>query len=116
MEWHLRFFTKPDLFKLGYIAEQSGHSRGSTVDLTIVAPIKKDPTKLEELDMGTIFDYFGEKSHTASKLVSEKAQKNRQFLNNIMKKHGFKNFDQEWWHYTLENEPFPETYFAFAVK
>lgn len=99
---------KPELFKQGYIMHKSSHSRGSTVDLTIVA-------NGQELDMGTPFDYFGEKSHTDSELVSAKAQENRQFLRDIMHKHGFKNLAQEWWHYTLIDEPYPDTYFDFPV-
>lgn len=97
--------SKQELFAQGYLATRSSHSRGSTVDLTIVG-----------LDMGTIFDYFGEESNTDSKLVSATAQQNRQFFKNLMAKHGFVNLAQEWWHYTLDNEPFPNTYFDFVVS
>ncbi len=108
-------FTKPELFKFGYIAKQSSHSRGSTVDLTIasLATTNADPT---ELDMGTIFDFFNEKAHTDNPYISDTAKKNRLFLKEIMEKHGFKNYPLEWWHFTLENEPFPETYFEFPVQ
>jgi zinc D-Ala-D-Ala dipeptidase len=109
-------FKKPDLFKNGYISLHSEHSRGSTVDLTISRIISEDPLHYEDLDMGTIIDFFGEKSHTDSKNISEIAQKNRQFLKGSMKKQGFINYEKEWWHYTLANEPFPETYFNFPVK
>lgn len=102
--------NKTDLFKLGYLVARSSHSRGSTVDLTLAMTNSK-----QELDMGTIFDFFGEESHTESKLISVQAQQNRQFFNTIMAKHGFTNLPEEWWHYTLDNEPFPDTYFDFAV-
>ena len=74
-----------------------------------------DKSKHTELDMGTIFDFFGEQSHTDSKLVSSTAQKNRQLLKSLMEKYGFRNLPQEWWHYELANEPFPDTYFDFPV-
>lgn len=106
-------FTKPELFENGYICARSSHSRGSTVDLTIVMV---DPSgKHTELDMGTGFDFFGEASNTDSKLVSETAQQNRQFFKALMDKHGFENLPNEWWHFTLRNEPFPDTYYDFPV-
>lgn len=103
--------NKADLFKLGYLVARSSHSRGSTVDLTLVNANTK-----QELDMGTIFDFFGEESHTDSKLISVQAQQNRQFFKSLMAKHGFTNLPEEWWHYTLEDEPFPDTYFDFEIK
>ena len=102
---------KKDLFRLGYIAERSGHSRGSTVDLTL-AYAKTG----KELDMGSSFDFFGEISHHSSDQVSMVQLKNRMILRNIMEKHGFKPYPEEWWHYTLINEPFSETYFDFPVR
>ncbi|MCT1532074.1 M15 family metallopeptidase [Sphingobacterium daejeonense] len=102
---------KRDLFKLGYIAEKSGHSRGSTIDLTI---IKLDDKT--ELDMGTGFDFFGEPSHHDYKNLTEEQRNNRKVLRNIMEKHGFKAIEEEWWHYTLKNEPFKDQYFDFDVK
>jgi D-alanyl-D-alanine dipeptidase len=102
---------KRDLFKLGYIAEKSGHSRGSTIDLTL---IKLDDKT--ELDMGTGFDFFGEPSHHDYKNLTEEQMNNRKVLRNIMEKHGFKAIEEEWWHYTLKNEPFKDQYFDFDVK
>ena len=102
---------KENLFRFGYIATQSGHSRGSTVDLTIVAADTG-----EELDMGSPYDFFGDISrHNATEITSAQA-KNRKLLRDIMIKYGFRPYAEEWWHYTLRNEPFPNTYFDFPVK
>jgi zinc D-Ala-D-Ala dipeptidase len=102
---------KNRLFELGYIAERSGHTRGSTVDLTIV-----NLATGVELDMGSPWDFFGEVSHHDSPLVDEEANANRDLLRNVMIRHGFRPYANEWWHYTLENEPYPETYFDFDVE
>jgi len=102
---------KKDLFALKYIAERSGHTRGSTIDLTLV-----DMATGEELDMGSTFDLFGEKSHHGSPLVNEQQSSNRMLLKELMLRHGFKHYPEEWWHYTLVNEPYPDTYFDFSVK
>ncbi len=102
---------KRNLFKLGYIAEKSGHSRGSTIDLTIINLKDK-----KELDMGTSFDYFGEPSHHDYSNHSPQQKANRKLLKNIMEKHGFKSIEEEWWHYTLKNEPFKDQYFDFKVR
>lgn len=102
---------KRNLFKLGYIAEKSGHSRGSTIDLTIINLKDK-----KELDMGTGFDYFGEPSHHDYSNLSPQQKANRKLLKDIMEKHGFKSIEEEWWHYTLKNEPFKDQYFDFKVK
>lgn len=107
--------AKPDLFKLGYIIEKSSHSRGSTIDLTIVQRDPVDRNKHTELDMGTIFDFFDDLSHTFSPAVSETVKQNRALLFDLMDKHGFENLPVEWWHYTLRNEPYPDTYFDFPV-
>jgi D-alanyl-D-alanine dipeptidase len=126
---------KANLFKDGYIDSTSGHSRGSTVDLTIVplpAPIQQNyipGQKLAEcylpaaqrfgdnsIDMGTGFDCFHELSHTANKNISEQQKNNRLLLKSLMEKHGFKNYDLEWWHYTLKSEPYPDTYFDFVIE
>lgn len=106
--------SKETLFDLGYISKRSGHSRGSTVDLTIT---RMDPTTGQELEleMGTLFDYFGERSHTASIHILEHAKKNRAFLKDAMEKQGFENYPLEWWHFTLKDEPFPDTYFNFPI-
>ena len=101
---------KKDLFEQGYIATHSGHSRGSTVDLTII-----NQATGVELDMGTEFDFFDPKSHTQSTDIALHAQQNRQLLLQIMTQCGFENLPQEWWHYTLSNEPYPDTYFDFAI-
>ncbi|MCL7763315.1 M15 family metallopeptidase [Polaribacter sp. Z014] len=102
---------KSQLFKRGYIASKSGHSRGSTVDLTIVN------TKTgKELDMGSSFDYFGNKSHYLSKIITPEQQKNRMLLRNIMAKYNFRPYNNEWWHFTLRHEPFPTTYFNFPIE
>ena len=101
---------KSELFKLGYIAYKSGHSRGSTVDVSLVEIESK-----KEIDMGTIFDYFGVESHTFFNNLSKKQKLNRLLLYEAMSNNGFKNYSKEWWHYTLKNEPF-QKYFDFPVK
>ena len=101
---------KSELFKLGYIAYKSGHSRGSTVDVSLVEIESK-----KEIDMGTIFDYFGVESHTFFNNLSKKQKLNRLLLYEAMSNNGFKNYSKEWWHFTLENEPF-QKYFDFPVK
>jgi len=103
---------KSELFERGYIADKSGHSRGSTVDLTLVKLGKKST----ELDMGTIWDFFDERSHTESPLVSEESRKNRQILKEALGKFGFKNYSKEWWHYSLVEEPHPKTHFNFDIR
>ena len=108
--------NKTDLFKLGFLMEKSAHSRGSTIDLTIVQRDPNDRNKHTELDMGTIFDYFGEASHTFAPFISATAKQNRQLLLDLMEKHGFENLPVEWWHYSLKNEPFPHTSFDFPVE
>ncbi len=109
-----RFYPKIDkgeLFPLGYIARRSGHSRGSTVDLTLIE-LKTG----SELDMGSPFDFFGEISHHDTKLISETQTRNREILKHVMLKHDFAPYANEWWHYTLRNEPYPDTYFDFIVQ
>jgi len=101
---------KSDLVKGGYIATKSSHTRGSTVDLTI---IKKDGSFV---DMGGTFDLFSEKSHPDYKKLSREQRKNRKILHDAMIKAGFDGIDSEWWHFTLKNEPYPDTYFNFDVK
>ena len=101
---------KSELFKLGYIAYKSGHSRGSTVDVSLVEIESK-----KEIDMGTIFDYFGVESHTFFNNLSKKQKLNRLILYEAMSNNGFKNYSKEWWHFTLENEPF-QKYFDFPIK
>ncbi len=103
--------NKKDLFELGYIAEKSGHTRGSTLDLTII-----DLATKKELDMGSPWDFFGDISHHGTLLISKQQTANRNMLLQVMKKHGFKPYSNEWWHYTLENEPFPVSYFNFDIQ
>lgn len=102
---------KKNLFKLGYIASRSGHSKGSTVDLTIINGNTGEP-----LDMGSIYDFFGEKSWVNYTDITENQKANRQLLQKIMLKHGFRNYPKEWWHFTLRHEAFPDTYFNFVIK
>lgn len=102
---------KARVFDLGYIATRSGHSRGSTVDLTLV-----DRQSGKELDMGTPFDFFGEASHHGAKGMTPQQVANRQILLDLMENAGFKRYEEEWWHYTLKNEPYADTYFNFAVE
>jgi len=101
---------KEVLFPQGYIAEHSGHSRGSTVDLTLF-----DMTTEKEVDMGGTFDYFGESSHPDYTDITQEQYENRMLLRDTMIEHGFKPLETEWWHFTLEDEPYPDTYFTFPV-
>ena len=101
---------KSDLLQGNYIAEKSGHTRGSTIDLTI---IKKNGSFV---DMGGTFDLFSEISHPDYKKLTRKQKHNRKILHNAMVKAGFNGIDSEWWHFTLKNEPFPDTYFDFDVE
>ncbi len=105
--------NKADFFKLGYVAEKSGHSRGSTVDLTLV---KFKNGKPIEINMGTHFDFMDERSHPLSLNIPGQIKQNRLFLQAQMINAGFKPIETEWWHFTLENEPFPSTYFNFTVS
>ena len=102
---------KSVLFDQGYIADKSGHSRGSTVDLTLF-----DMNTEKELDMGGTFDYFGELSHPDYKQITAEQYENRMILRDAMLANGFKPLDEEWWHFTLKDEPFPDTYFTFPVS
>ncbi len=121
---------KSVLFDQEYICLKSGHTRGSTLDLTLF-----DMNTEKELDMGGTFDWFGPESHpdfcgnpetgeyTGDNHASPKGRSitaqqfaNRMILRRAMLRHGFKPMDTEWWHFTLANEPFPDTYFAFPVK
>ena len=108
---HYPDVKKKNLFKEGYIASKSGHSRGSTVDLTII-----DFDSGNELDMGTIYDFFGKQSWIENDELDYKQKQNRHLLQSVMKKYGFKAFKEEWWHFTLSNEPFPDKYFNFVVE
>lgn len=103
---------KSELFSRGYIASKSGHSRGSTVDLTIV-----DMLTGREVDMSGAFDYFGRLSHGDYTATLTQAQfDNRMILQKAMVDNGFRPLAEEWWHFTLQNEPYPDTYFDFPVE
>lgn len=102
---------KQELFEKGYIAKQSSHSRGSTVDLTLL-----DMKTGKELDMGSPFDLFSEASHPDYRGITEEQYMNRMILRRSMLRNGFKPIDCEWWHFTLEDEPYPDTYFEFPVS
>ena len=102
---------KQELFEKGYIASRSSHSRGSTVDLTLL-----DMKTGKEVDMGSPFDFFSEISHPDCKGVTDEQYENRMFLQNLMVRNGFEPIDCEWWHFTLKDEPYPETYFNFPVS
>jgi len=102
---------KANLFSDGYIAARSGHSRGSTVDLTII-----DRATGDELDMGTPWDFFDLRSWPSSTEVSATQRANRMLLRTLIIEAGFRPLETEWWHFTLENEPFPDTYFNFVIQ
>jgi len=103
--------AKRHLFKRGYIASRSGHSRGSTLDLTV---IRRDDGR--ELDMGTSFDFFSPRSWPSSMAVTPAQRANRMLLAGAMTRAGFRSLHTEWWHFTLRNEPFSKTYFDFVVR
>lgn len=105
---------KQMLFQKGYISSRSGHTRGSTIDLTII--YKNGPKQGEELDMGTPWDFFSLLSWPSSNEVTSAQKANRMLLQKIMKKYGFKPYKAEWWHFTLVDEPYPNKYFDFPVK
>lgn len=102
---------KADLFEKGFIARRSGHSRGSTVDLTLL-----DEATGKLLDMGGPFDFFGELSHPDYAGVTAQQHENRMLLQSAMLKRGFKPLSTEWWHFTLVDEPYPKTFFDFPVR
>ena len=116
--------SKDSLFIKDYIATRSGHSRGSTLDLTIF-----DMRTEKEVDMGGTFDWFGRESHPdycgnpetgeytgENGMLTAQQFENRMILRRAMLAHGFKPYDCEWWHFTLKDEPYPDTYFKFPVQ
>lgn len=103
---------KSRLFEEGYIASRSGHSRGSTVDVTLV-----DMRSGTEADMGGSFDYFGQRSHPdCTEGLTQTQIENRRTLQKLMTAAGFRPLDTEWWHFTLNDEPYPDTYFDFPLR
>lgn len=102
---------KQELFVRGYIAKLSSHSRGSAVDVTLL-----DMKSGRELDMGSPFDLFGEISHPDFRGITEEQYENRMILQRAMRRGGFLPLDCEWWHFCLEKEPYPDTYFDFPVS
>ncbi len=104
-------FEKKNIIPGGYLASKSGHSKGSTVDLTLF-----DMNKGKEIDMGGTFDFFGEISHPDYLNITEEQKKNRQLLIDSMRKFGFEVISTEWWHFYFKNQPFPNTYFNFEVS
>ena len=102
---------KDALIPGGYIAARSAHSRGSTVDLTLF-----DMRTQKDLDMGGPFDFFGERSHPGYRGLTEEQHANRMLLRSVLLRRGFRPIETEWWHFTLENEPYPDTYFTFPVR
>ena len=113
LDQRMKPFFYPDLekqalFQLGYVASRSSHSRGSTIDLTLL-----DMSSGKELDMGSPFDYFSERSHPDCRDVTDEQYENRMRLQKLMTDNGFLPIDCEWWHFTLADEPFPDTYFEF---
>jgi D-alanyl-D-alanine dipeptidase len=117
------------LINRGYIDDHSGHSRGSTIDLTLVradSTLKsfhesysdcRKPSRVEgQIDMGTSFDCFSEIAFTANASISAEAKANRALLREAMEKHGFKNYPKEWWHFSLNDEPYKAQYFDFEVQ
>ena len=102
---------KQELFRKGYIAKQSSHSRGSAVDLTLL-----DMKTGKELDMGSPFDLFSEQSHPDYRGITDEQYENRMLLQSVMVRNGFQPIDCEWWHFSLQNEPYPDTYFNFPVS
>jgi len=102
---------KKDLFAKGYIAIKSGHSRGSTVDLTIVSLKTR-----QILNMGSPYDLFDDISSVETKEITKNQQSLRLLLKRRMEKHGFQSYNKEWWHFTLKDEPYPDTYFNFPIE
>ncbi len=99
---------KQELFELGYIAKESSHSRGSAIDLTLI-----DMNTGKEVDMGSPFDMFSEVSHPDYRGITDEQYDNRMFLQSAMIRNGFAPIDCEWWHFSLADEPYPNTYFNF---
>ena len=102
---------KQDTFALGYIAKQSSHSRGSAIDLTLL-----DMAAGKEVDMGSPFDMFSQRSHPDYRGITDEQYENRMILQQVMIRNGFLPYECEWWHFMLKDEPYPDTYFNFPVS
>lgn len=103
---------KSELFRRGYLAHKSGHTRGSTVDVTLF-----DMQTQREVDMGGTYDLLGEPSHyNHTRGLTPEQIRHRQLLRQVMSRHGFRPIACEWWHFTLRNEPYPNTYFTFPIR
>ena len=107
---------KQEVFSKGYVAKLSSHSRGSAIDLTLLdlTICYKDTKK--EVDMGSPFDMFSEISHPSYRGISDEQYENRMLLQKVMVRNGFEPIDNEWWHFKLKDEPYPDTYFEFPVS
>ncbi len=108
---HYPNVEKVQMFDEGYIARKSGHTRGSTVDLSIV-----DMKTHQEMDMGSIFDFMDPRSWPDCPDITELQRKNRHILRDVMLQCGFRPYEKEWWHFTLKDEPYPTTYFDFLIS
>ena len=102
---------KHQIIERGFVLEKSAHSRGSTVDVTLF-----DMDTAKDVDMGSTFDFFGKISHSSYKDITDEQFKNRMILRKVMLSHGFTPYREEWWHFTLKDEPFSDTYFDFPVN
>lgn len=107
---HYPNVEKKMVIELGYIARHSGHTRGCAVDLTLV-----DASTMQELDMGSIFDFMDERSHHGAAGLSPLQEANRRLLCDVMCANGFRKYESEWWHYAVTPEPYPDTYFDFPI-
>jgi zinc D-Ala-D-Ala dipeptidase len=103
--------TREEIISKGYVAKKSEHNRGSTLDVTLISFDEG-----REIDMGSICGLFDEISHLRYPNLSSQQRANRMLLYQVMKNHDFKSFEQEWWHYRLLNEPFPDQYFDFNIE
>lgn len=130
--YYYPYIDKENVFELGYVAKKSSHSRGSTFDLSII-PLQNEVTPIKayirtltngqeiyflddgSVDMGASFDLFHEISHHGTNLITKEQEQMRNLLKDTMKKYGFNEYQEEWWHYTLSNEQYPDTYFNFVV-
>ena len=112
-EYYYPRVSKAELLSGGYVAERSGHSRGSTVDVTLERPCGNGTVPL---DMGTSFDFFDPRSNYSSTEVTPAQWENRRRLRELMERHGFRGYEPEWWHFTLADEPYPNRYFDVPIE